>query len=222
MRLDTPYVPPYHPTLLESLDTETAQVHILLGELRSLTKWPLPVLCRHLGCDPASKPAGIPAVVLLKHSVAYLKWVTELCNLVDRPEDRHDILLGAFDMVAGAGGPLDDRVARCRRAFQTPIENQTSNELVELGEVHKAWQLAARALDGGRSVSHQQRLSAPLDELTAHLHPRRLQVLFGDAVTAAERLGPTVAQRMHAHLRGCERCKAVVAQLGLASSATAA
>ena len=194
-------------------------VHILLGELRSLTKWPLPLLCEHLGCAPEEGSEDVPDDRLMAHSVAYLRWVTELCNLVDRPEDRHDILFGAFEMTAGAGGGVEDRVARCRGACEVSADGHTANELFELGEVQKAWRLATAELHvgGGRSSGP----SIASHDLDPHLHPRRLRWLFAAGDTPAEMLGPTVARRMRAHLGRCERCATAVKQLGLGTAATA-
>ena len=219
------HVPPYHPALLGDLESETAEIYMLLGELRSLTRWSLDVLCQHLGCDATRRPSDVTAEQLTRHSVAYLSWVTELCNLVDRPVDRHDILFGAYELVAGAGGRLDDKVPRCARACEVAVAGQPSaRQLIKIGEISSAWIAGAMALDTGPARERADRLSgmrAPLADLTSHLHPRRLALLFSGPVTRDEELGPTVARRMREHLVDCKRCENVVRELGLYERAAA-
>jgi hypothetical protein len=122
-------------------------------------------------------------------------------------------------MTAGAGGGVEDRVARCRGACEVLVDGHTANELFELGEVQKAWRLATSELHVGAARSSGPSIAS--HDLAPHLHPRRLRWLFAAGDTPAEMLGPTVARRMRAHLGQCERCATAAEQLGLRAALAA-
>lgn len=206
--------------LIADLDKGANRVYMLVGELRALTEWDERLLLRHLGCDPdAPRPSTADADQLMKHSIAYLSWVRDLCKLVDRPVDRHDILHGAYELCASAAGPLDDRVTRCGRACDVPgRDGLSARGLMALGEVAKGWLQATVAFDGGASQERAVRvmdLTAPNDGATLHLHPRRLQWLFAGQHELEREIGANVARRMHEHLTQCTRCTRVARELHL-------
>ena len=192
-------------------------VLMLLGGLRQLTDWDEDVLCRHLGCRGIQIDPERAA-----HSVAYLTWVTDLCRLVDPSRElvrsRREVVVGAFELCDGAGGPLPERVGRCREAMQQPVGDDFSAlVLLELGEISEAWRQAARALPDGLARAAQDRFDLRSPQLrTAHLHPRRLELLLtGDAQEIQLHIGATVALRMHTHLSDCSRCQALADELDL-------
>jgi hypothetical protein len=190
---------------------------LLLGGLRQLTDWDTDVLCRYLGCSgPQSEPNRVA------HCTAYLEWVTDACRKVDPSRElvraRREVLVGAFELCAGAGGPASGRVARCREAMLQPVKGSFSaNDLLELGEVAEAWRQAARALPSGPAREARDSFDTCTPNLRrGHLHPRRLQLLLtGDAQEIQNYIGATVALRMHTHLSACNLCKAVAAELDL-------
>jgi len=197
---------PSDPGLIDDLEKAANQVYMLVGELRSLTQWDERLLLKHLGCEPAApRPSEADPEQLMNHSLAYLTWVRDLCVLVDRPVDRHDILHAAYELCAAAGGSLDDRVKRCVDACNaTGQDGLSAHELVGLGELAKARSQGMAGLDGGPRA------------LTSHLHPRRLQWLFAGHSALEREIGVNVGRRMLEHLQGCERCNAVAHELKLA------
>lgn len=210
------------PQLITDLDKSANQIYMLVGELRALTGWGEFLLLRHLGCDATLPlPPRTDAEGLRNHSVAYLTWVRELCYLVDRPVDRHDILHGAYQLCNAAGGSKHDRVKRCVDACDVPgREGLTARELIQLGEVAKGWLQATAALDGGAGQRRAKRvleLTAPRTQITPHLHPRRLKWLLAEPSDLQREIGMNVGQRMHDHVRECPRCEAVVRELDLPS-----
>ena len=212
--------PFFSAALLDELEPESVAVLLLLGELRSLTKWDERTLVEQLGCGRNSASRSkYSAAELIQHSVAFLEWIVELCNLVDREVDRRDIVHGAYELCASVGGTLADRVATCRAAMDSPsVEQLSGRELVKLGELAQAWRQAALATECGPARERAETLhtlAAPLTEVVSHLHPRRLRALFADTETRMERLGSDVALRMDEHLRDCTKCASVAAELGL-------
>lgn len=189
----------------------------LLGGLRQLTDWDTDVLCRHLGFGwMETEPDRI------NQAVAYLTWITALCRKVDPSQElvraRREVVVGAFELCSGAGGPPEGRVERCGEAMRQPTgADFSANDLLELGEVAEAWRQAARGLPDGPAREAQERFDQLTPHLrTSHIHPRRLQLLLtGDAHDIQQHIGATVALRMHTHLGACTLCDSVVAELDL-------
>jgi hypothetical protein len=210
------------PQLITDLDKTANRIYMLVGELRALTGWDELGLLKHLGCDATLPlPPSTDTERLRNHSVAYLTWVRDLCYLVDRSVDRHDMLHGAYELCNAAGGSKHDRVERCMNACDAPgREGLSANELMRLGEVAKGWLQATVALDGGAGQQRAERvmeLTAPRMQITSHLHPRRLKWLLAKPADRERELGMNVSRRMQEHVDGCPRCEAVVRELDLSS-----
>lgn len=193
---------------------------MLLGGLRQLTGWDEDTLCRQLGCPGPT--LGDEGSARMAHSLAYLGWVTELCGHVDPSREqvrsRREVVVGALELSDGAGGPVLERVDRCRDAMQQPVGGDLSAvSLLRLGEVPAAFQQAARALPDGPTRAAQDRFDAQTPWLrVGHLHLRRLELLLtGGSQAIQQHIGAIVALRMHDHLRACTRCQTAVGERGL-------
>jgi hypothetical protein len=203
---------------VNNLRHDAAQALLLLGEVRQLTGWPDELLCEQLDCDPARwvEVGGTPAKDpdALRHSLAFLALVRDVAQLVDLTSDCRGAVNGACELCADAGGPVADRVPRIRAALRRPGEDGYSAwDLLELGELGRAWRVAALNMDAGPVRERAQaaaRLLAPISHLSAHLSADRLQLL---AVRRDELLGVTVAARMRMHLRRCEKCRCFADQV---------
>lgn len=202
-------------------------VLMLLGGLRQLTGWGEATLCRHLGCPGVGIDAEDSARTA--HSLAYLEWVTELCAQVDpsleQVRSRREVVVAAFELCDGAGGPVLSRVERCHRAMLAPLDGDLSGmSLLGLGEVPAAFAQAARALPDGPVHEDQERFDVQTPQLrVGHLHLHRLEFLLtGTPQRIQQDIGATVALRMHEHLRECPRCQMVAAERGLRWDVTAA
>lgn len=217
-----PDAPLSDPALIAGLDEDSNKIYMLVGELRALTEWDEKLLLRHLGCDPnGPRPNSHDAQQLRDHSVAYLAWVRDLCYLVDRSDDRHDVLHGAYGLCVAAGGDLEDRVERCRRAMEhAGRDGLSAHALIALGEVGTAWLQATSVLVPGPAQERAERvleLMAHRDAHSAHLHPRRLHWLYASQSDLEREIGLSVGQRMREHVLGCPHCEAIARQLKLLS-----
>jgi hypothetical protein len=195
-------------------------VLLLLGGLRHLTGWEENTLCRHLGCEGLEIHRTHAARTA--HSRAYLRWVTELCEQVDPSQEqvrsRREVVVAAYELCDGAGGPVTGRVERCGAAMLHPVGGDLSGlTLLRLGEIPAAFAQAARALPDGPAREERDRFDAETPHFqVGHLHVRRLELLLtGNAQTIQQHLGATVALRMHDHLRECTRCQAAADERGL-------
>jgi hypothetical protein len=189
---------------------------ILLGRLEQLTGWPQPVLRRRLGCrftKHVGKATAKQADDAVKHSLDYLSWVVELASLVSLERDCRDVVCGAYELCAGADGPMSERVARCQAAVDRSPEGSllSAREYITLGEINQAWHVAALQLDAG-SAKQQAELAesllSPLEQHRPHVHPARLALLGrADAIST---LGERVHRAMLVHCMLCTSCRAHV------------
>ncbi|MFZ1153435.1 MAG: hypothetical protein WAN93_00880 [Solirubrobacteraceae bacterium] len=205
--------------VLLNLRSDAAQAVLLLGELRWLTKWDEETLCSQLGCDPSrwtdageGRSTGRDA---LKHSLNFLSLVRDVARLVDITEDRRAAVNGAFELCADADGPVLERVPRIRAALSlAPSGDLKPSELLSLGEVTRAWRLAALNIGSGPAYERAvaaARLTGPLTSRTGHLSAQRLRLLAEPE--PAELLGGEVSARMLDHLRVCQKCARLFAEI---------
>jgi hypothetical protein len=211
-------------TWLEAVEPGTTlnRVWMLIGGLQQLTAWPEDTLYSHVGCPGLTTlpREGSPRTL---HCLAYLGWVTELCNRVDpsleQVRARREVVVSAFELCDGADGPVLERVDRCRRAMNAaPRGDLSGRTLLWLGEIQAGFAQAARQLPDGRARVEQDSFDQQTPQLrVGHLHPRRLTVLLTeqDPRIIQRELGATVALRMHDHLRDCPRCQETAAELDL-------
>ncbi len=156
----------------------------------------------------------------LDHSLEFLRLVRDVARRVDLTVHRREVLNGAFELCADAAGPVAERVPRVRAALERKVSGDLKPmELLSLGEIGRAWRLAALNLESGRAhdrAAAAMRLAAPVAAHTAHLSPRRL-TLLADERNADDLLGANVARCMREHLLelGCEKCKRLAEDLGL-------
>jgi hypothetical protein len=205
------------------LESETAQAFMLLGELRGLTRWTEEVLLRRVGCDPKRRAAATRGLreprneaetqEAMKHSLDYLGWLVQLASVVDLSEDRQRVVIAAYELCDGAGGPVADRVARCRDAFERPVDGWLGAwKLLQLGEVASAFQTAKRQLDAGpgrQDAERVARLTQPVAHLRQHIDPARLALLRGP--DPERKLGVNVAAAMRLHCDRCTSCRSLAA-----------
>lgn len=181
----------------------------LLGALQSATHWEERELAPLLGCSLHTDGVAGERVA---HSVEYLSWLVTLCESVDLPADRRAVVVGAFDVVAGAPGSTPpERLVAAREAFARPAPRGSgelsSSEYLGMGEISTAWRVAARGLEAGAAYERARRLDAlesPFAGLACHLDPRRVRLLEGD--NAITELGVNVARRMARHREECSAC----------------
>jgi len=210
---------------LNDLHSDAAQALLLLGGLRFLTQWDDETLCAQLGCHPDAwmSVGGTPTrdKGALAHSLLFLSLVSEVAQHVDRTVHRREVVNAAAQVSADAGGPVAERVPRIRAALnQRPDDDLTPLELLDLGEIGKAWRAVAVNLGFGRAFERAvaaSQLTAPVAAETAHLSPERLTLLAHR--NAEMLLGPNVAKRMHEHLVGqhCAKCRSAAEAMGLSA-----
>lgn len=192
-------------------EDEAIQAVLRIGRIVQLTGLPEATLRERLGCSYTKHLNTAPrqqADETVRHSLAYLDWVLELALLVSLQQECRDIVSGAYELCAGAGGPVGERVARCRAAVERTPEGSmlSAREYFELGEVSQGWHVAALQLDHGPAKEQAQlaeSLMAPL-EPHLHIHPERLALL--NQPDAKVRLGTSVHAAMRVHCDRCSRC----------------
>lgn len=209
--------------VLNNLRTDAAQALLLLGGLRLLTDWDDDTLCAQLGCHPEAW-MGVGGTSVrdkgaLDHSLGFLSLVSNVTQRVDLTTHRREVVNAAFEVCADAGGPVADRVPRIWAALEHRSDGELKPlELLDLGEIGRAWRLVALNMQSGRAYERAVAaagLTTSVARRAAHLSPERLTLL-------AERdadhfLGAGVAKRMREHLAvvGCARCGSVADAMGL-------
>ncbi|HEY2537406.1 MAG TPA: hypothetical protein VGI24_10545 [Solirubrobacteraceae bacterium] len=215
--------------VLRNLRSDAAQALLLLGELRSLTGWDDDTLCAQLGCHPETwMVVGGRANTYkdkdkdktdLDHSLRFLKLIREVTGRLDLTRHRREVVNAAFTACADAGGVVPERVPRILAALEERSDGDlTPSELLNLGEIGKAWRQVALNMRSGRAYERSTataKLTAPLQSHTAHLSPERLTLLAQP--NAEDLLGSRVAVSMRKHLSapGCAKCRRVAQEMGL-------
>jgi hypothetical protein len=214
--------------VLKNLRSDAAQALLLLGEIRSLTNWDDDTLCARLGCRPETWMAvgGGRADTYadreksdLDHSLHFLKLIREVTARLDLTRHRREVVNAAFAVCADAGGVVPERVPRILAALdERPDGDLTPTELLDLGEIGKAWRQVALNMKSGPAYERaaaSAKLTAPLHGHTAHLSPERLTLLAQP--NAEHLLGSRVTANMQKHLTvtPCAKCRSVVEAMGL-------
>jgi hypothetical protein len=213
--------------VLKDLRSDAAQALLLLGELRSLTDWDDDTLCAQLGCHPETwmvvggrtRTETDKDKADLDHSLRFLKLIKEVTARLDLTRHRREVVNVAFAACADAGGVVPERVPRILAALEErPDGDLTPAELLDLGEIGKAWRQVALNMKTGRAYERATataKLTAPLQPHTAHLSPERLTLLAQPS--AEDLLGSRVAASMRKHLTvtPCAKCRSVAEAMGL-------
>lgn len=215
--------------VLKNLRSDAAQALLLLGEIRSLTGWDDDTLCAQLGCRPETwmavggeeePTAKDKDKADLEHSLRFLKLIREVTARLDLTQHRREVVNAAVAACADAGGVVPERVPRILAALEErPNGDLTPSELLELGEIGKAWRQVALNMKSGRAYERAiatATLTTPLQPHVAHLSTERLALLAQP--NAESILGSRVATNMRRHLNGtqCAKCRSVAEAMGLA------
>jgi hypothetical protein len=216
-------------SVLMNLRRAAPQALLLLGEIRSLTNWDDDTLCAQLGCHPeAWMSVGGSAraddtsreTVNLDHSLRFLTLIRTVAARLDLTRHRREVVNAAFAVCADAGGVVPDRVPRIVAALEQRTDGDlTPNELLDLGEIGKAWRQVALNMKSGRAYERATAtamLTTSLRVHAAHLSPERLSLLAQP--NAEHLLGSRIAPNMRKHLTvtPCTKCRSVAEAMGLA------
>lgn len=209
--------------VLHGLRAPAAQALVHFGELRLLTRWDDEILRAQLGCDPARWEDGgssKPKLEAIEHSLAFLRFASEVAQVVDLTCDRREVVKAAFELCHDAGGEVCTRVPRVEAALNSGADATiTPRDLLELGEIGRAWRAAALNLDGGpahRRAQASSSLSAAVAASSPHVSAERMTLLARE--DADDLLGAEVSKRILMHLREykCAKCLRVAESVGLA------
>ena len=212
--------------VLNDLRAPAAQAVLLLGELRGLTKWDDETLCAQLYCDVdrwtqagGTKLGGTNASHedALKHSLLFLRLVRDVTRLLDRTDDRREVVNAAAELCHEAGGLVVERAPRMRAALErAPDSDLSPFDLLGLGEIGRAWRSAALNMEFGPAYDRAvaaMRIAGSVAEHTVHLSPERLELLAEP--NAEDLLGVNVSSNMREHLVRCKKCQKLAESLGL-------
>lgn len=207
--------------VLGDLRSDAAQAVLLLGELRGLTQWGDETLCARLHCDldrwTQAGGASSKDEAALNHSRLFLTLVRDATQRVDLVGDRREVVNAAVELCHDAGGPVIERAPRMRAALErTPPGDLKPFDLISLGEIGRAWRLAALNMEFGPAYERSSaatRLAGAVAAQTAHLSPERLLLLAGGR--PKDLLGKNVSRRMAKHLLLCNKCKKLAESLDL-------
>jgi len=212
--------------VLNDLRAPAAQAVLLLGELRGLTEWDDDTLCAQLYCDVdkwtqagGAKVGGtnVSHEDALKHSLLFLRLVRDATRRLDRTNDCREVVNAAAELCHEAGGEVVERAPRMRAALEhTPAGDLSPFDLLDLGEIGRAWRSAALNMESGPAYDRAvaaARLAGGVAAHTVHLSAERLELLAES--NAEDLLGTNVSKRMRKHLLNCTKCQKLAESLGL-------
>jgi hypothetical protein len=197
------------------LELEAYALFRRIGKLELLAAWDEVTTRDVLGCDLAkfAEAGAKRAARSLRLSHVYLAWVFDVIALLgDMPSPAmvRRIVVATRVLFDGAGGARDgDRLERCRAAVSTehglPFRPR---DYVSLGEVQRAFEIAAQQLPGSEAARRAGVIGAaraPFQDVSPHVAPQRMALL--GSRDGLEELGAGVHDAIVAHLHsGCAAC----------------
>jgi hypothetical protein len=166
--------------------------------LANATKWEMHTLLTELGCRvQTTAELGEMEEAVLRRCRDYFSLVRELAELLPETDERREIVSGAALLFYDSDGDFE----RCRESLKAGPFSAT--ELIELGELDKAWSLSRLNLAG--PVGDRARLleeKNPFSKPRPHLSEERLDQYLAPAGI----LAPEMRARIRAHLELCPAC----------------
>lgn len=160
------------------------------------------------GCSSAEKVVtGDPKINFLLACLSYLMWVEKILDKLDLPSDRRTAVVELDQLFRDSNKDLQT----CKQAMQAKPQTgeRSANELLKLGEVTRAFQVALAHTD----TEHGQRakrvlLDDPLYLSSPHVDSERIELAWTEPAV----LGEEVAERIRDHVVLCESCTEAYAQ----------